>query len=47
MIVPELNTKNMGNFHRFLSITYTTLSAERFWSYGIPKIDFAAEFCSR
>jgi hypothetical protein len=25
--VPELNTKNLGNSPRFLSITYTTMSA--------------------
>jgi hypothetical protein len=33
------------NSSMFLSITDTTLSASRFRSYGILKIDFAAEFC--
>jgi hypothetical protein len=43
--VPELNSKNMGNSARFLSITHTILSAKRFRCYRIPKIDFAADFC--
>jgi hypothetical protein len=42
--VPELNTKNLGNSPRFLSVTHMTLSAKRFRSYGILKIDFAVEF---
>jgi hypothetical protein len=43
--VPELNTKNMGNSLKFVSITHMTLSAKQFRSYGILKIDFAAELC--
>jgi hypothetical protein len=43
--VRELNTKNMGNSPSFLSITHTILSAKRFRSYRIPKINFAADFC--
>jgi hypothetical protein len=43
--VRELNTKNMGNSPSFLSITHMILSAKRFRSYRIPKIDFAADFC--
>jgi hypothetical protein len=43
--VPELNTKNMGNSPSFLSVTHTILSAKRFRSYRILKIDFAADFC--
>jgi hypothetical protein len=40
-----MNTKNMGNSPSFLSITHTILSAKRFRSYRISKIDFAADFC--
>jgi hypothetical protein len=36
--VPELNTENMGNSPRFLSI-------KRFRSYRILNINFAADFC--
>ncbi len=43
--VLELNTKNMGNTPSFLSVTHTILSAKRFRSYRILKIDFAADFC--
>jgi hypothetical protein len=43
--VPELNTKNMGNSPSFLSITHMTLTAKRFRSYRISKIDFAIDFC--
>jgi hypothetical protein len=42
---PQLNIKNLENSPSFLSITHTTLSAKRLRSYGIWKIDFAAEFC--
>jgi hypothetical protein len=42
--VPEVTTKNMGNSTRFLPATHTTLSTKRFRSYGILKIDFAADF---
>jgi hypothetical protein len=44
--VPELNTKNLGNSTRFLTITHMTMSARRLISYGILIIDVAAEFCS-
>jgi hypothetical protein len=43
--VPELNTKNMGNSPSFLYITHTILSAKRFRSYQILKINIAADFC--
>jgi hypothetical protein len=43
--IQELNTKNMGNSPRFLSITHTILSAKWFRSYRISKIDVAADFC--
>jgi hypothetical protein len=43
--VLELNTKNMGNYRSFLSVTLTILSVKRFRSYRISKIDFAADFC--
>jgi hypothetical protein len=43
--VQEFNTKNLGNSPSFLTITHTTLSANRFWSYGILTINVAAEFC--
>jgi hypothetical protein len=43
--IPELNTKNMGNSPRFLSIIHTTLSTKRFRSYRILMINVAAEFC--
>jgi hypothetical protein len=43
--VLELNTKNMGNSPRFLSITHTILSAKRLRSYRISKINYAADFC--
>jgi hypothetical protein len=41
----NLNTKNMGNSPRFLSVTHKILSTKRFRSYRISKIDFAADFC--
>jgi hypothetical protein len=41
----ELNTKNMENSPRFLSVTHTILSAKWFRSCRILKIDFAADFC--
>jgi hypothetical protein len=41
----KLNTKDMGNSPSFLSVTHTVLSAKRFRSYRILKIDFAADFC--
>jgi hypothetical protein len=43
--VLEQNTKNLGNSHIFLSINHKSLSAKRFRSYRILKIDFTAEFC--
>jgi SRSO17 transposase len=43
--VLELNNKNLGNSSGFLTITHTTLSTNRFRSYGILTIDVAAEFC--
>jgi hypothetical protein len=43
--IPELNTKNMGNSPIFLSVTHMTLSAKRFGSYRISKINFVADFC--
>jgi hypothetical protein len=43
--VPELNTKNLGNSPRFLTITHTTLSTKRCGSYDILKFNFAGEFC--
>jgi hypothetical protein len=43
--VQELNTKNMGNSPSFLSVTHMILSAKRFRSYRISKINFAADFC--
>jgi hypothetical protein len=46
-IVPELNTKNMGNSPIFLTITHKTLSARWFRSYKILTIDVAAEFYIR
>jgi hypothetical protein len=44
--VLELNTKNLGNSTRFLTITHMTRYARRFISYGILTIAIAAEFCS-
>jgi hypothetical protein len=44
--IMELNTKNLGNSPRFLTITHTTLSAKRFRSYRILTIYVAAEFCT-
>jgi hypothetical protein len=41
-----LNTKNLDNSTRFLTISHTTLSAKRFRRYGILTIDITAEFCS-
>jgi hypothetical protein len=41
----KLNSKNMGNSPSFLSVTHTILSAKRFRSYRILKIDFTANFC--
>jgi hypothetical protein len=43
--IPEMNTKNLGNSPRFLTITHTTLYPKWFRSYGILAIDVAAEFC--
>jgi hypothetical protein len=43
--VLELNTKNVGNSSRFLTITHMTMSAKWFRSYRILMIDVAAEFC--
>jgi hypothetical protein len=43
--VLELNIKNMGNSLSYLSVTHMILSAKRFRSYRILKIDFAADFC--
>jgi hypothetical protein len=43
--VLELDTKDMGNSPRFLSITHTTMSTKRFRSYRILTIDVADEFC--
>jgi hypothetical protein len=44
--VPELNTKNLGNSTRFLTITHMTLSVRWFRYYRILTIDVAAEFCT-
>jgi hypothetical protein len=41
--VTELNTKNLGNSLRFLSVTQMTPFTKQFRSYGILKIDLAAE----
>jgi hypothetical protein len=38
-------TNNLGNSPSFLSFTHMTLSAKRYGSYRISKIDFVAEFC--
>jgi hypothetical protein len=35
----------MVNSSSFLSVTHTILSAKRFRSYKILKIDFTADFC--
>jgi hypothetical protein len=43
--VPELNTKNLGNSTRFLTITHMTLSVKWFRKYRILMIDVAAVFC--
>jgi hypothetical protein len=43
--VLELNTKNLGNSPKFLTITYTTMSAKRFRCYRILMINVTAEFC--
>jgi hypothetical protein len=43
--VPELSTKNLGNFPIFLTITHMTLSTKQFRRYGILTIDVATEFC--
>jgi hypothetical protein len=45
--VLELNTKNLGNYPSFLTISHMTPSAKQFRSYGISKFDFAVEFCFR
>jgi hypothetical protein len=44
--VLELNTKNLGNSTRFLTLTHMTMSTRRFISYGSLMIDVTAEFCS-
>jgi hypothetical protein len=41
---PDLNTKNLKNSPRFPSITNSESPEQRFRSYGIWSIDFAAEF---
>jgi hypothetical protein len=41
---PEMNTKNLGNSPVLPSVTYSASSDKRFRSYGILKINFAAEF---
>jgi hypothetical protein len=43
--VQEMNSKNLGNSPRFLTVTHMTLPAKWLRSYGILKIDFTAEFC--
>jgi hypothetical protein len=43
--VPELNTKNLANSTIFLTISHTTLSANRFRKYRILTIDVAVVFC--
>jgi hypothetical protein len=43
--VPELNTKNLGNSPKFLTITHTTLSTKWSRSYQILMINVAAELC--
>jgi hypothetical protein len=40
-----LNTKNLGNFTSFLTITHTTMSTKQFRKYGILTIDVAIVFC--
>jgi hypothetical protein len=42
--VLELNTKNLDNSTKFLTITHMTLSAKRFRKYEILMIDIAAVF---
>jgi hypothetical protein len=42
--VLELNTKNLGNSLKFLTITHMTLFVKRFGSYGILMIDIASKF---
>jgi hypothetical protein len=44
---PELNTKNLGNYTRFLTITHTALSAKRFRKSRILTIDVTVVFCFR
>jgi hypothetical protein len=44
--VLELNTKNLGNSTRFLTLTHMTMSTRRFISYGSLMIDVTAEFYS-
>jgi hypothetical protein len=44
-VVPELNTKNLGNSTSFLTITHATLSTKWFRKSGILTIDIAAAFC--
>jgi hypothetical protein len=44
--VLELNTKNLGNSARFLTITHMTLSTKQFRIYEILPIDVTAELCS-
>jgi hypothetical protein len=43
--VPELNTKNLGNYASFLTTMQMTPSAKRFRENGILTINVAAEFC--
>jgi hypothetical protein len=43
--VSELNTKNLGNSPRFLTITPTTPSMKQFRSYDILKFEIIAKFC--
>jgi hypothetical protein len=44
-LVPELNTKNLGNSTSFLTISHTTLSTKQFIKYGILTIDITAVLC--
>jgi hypothetical protein len=44
-LVPELDTKNLGNSASFLSTMQTTPSAKRFRENGILMINVATEFC--
>jgi hypothetical protein len=42
---PELTTKKLKKSHSFPLVTYAASSDQLFRSYGILRIDIAAEFC--